>query len=555
MKNIKKLLALVLALAICAAFAIPAMANEVNGFTQGAEKVTISIDATKAAGHTYDVYQIFTGKVASETVDGKNVLNLSNVKVGSSYSFTLGEGDNAKNYTTGDDVPTAFLNEITDAEAFAQEVIAGTKGALGSRVGTLAASETGNNYSLPNQESGYYLIVDKGVDGSEAVLSAYMVQILGDTTLEPKTTDTTLEKSVANADKEGGWGLVADYDIDDEFQFKLEAKVPAANLPQYATGNPQDYTMKFTDTMSEGLTFVKFDSFVVKGIGDEDDIPIADAISGYELPEVTGQNFEVSFDLFQVIGSESTEDAPWPVDENGNIVVELIYTAKLNENAVIYPAIGADGKPNWNKASLEFRRDPYTDATGNTGDKEVYVYTFKINGVKVDGADNKTPLAGAGFKLYKYSETADDNLGEPLTFNQVGNRYVKAETPEGGEGTEIVTTESGDFGFEGLEEGKYVLVETTTPAGYNTMSNMVITISATESEDGKTLTATQTAKQGDKDITPTETEGQPIFDVVNNKGTNLPSTGGMGTTILYIVGGVLVVGAGVLLFTKKRMHG
>lgn len=128
-----------------------------------------------------------------------------------------------------------------------------------------------------------------------------------------------------------------------------------------------------------------------------------------------------------------------------------------------------------------------------------------------------------------------------------------------GEWTTVKTISAGDtttFTFSGLDDGDYKLSETTTPNGYNTISDVEFTVTADhdiESDSPALNSLSGVVTTGELTFTPSITDDSLTTDVVNKKGSVLPSTGGMGTTILYVVGTVLVLAAGILLVTKKRM--
>lgn len=255
------------------------------------------------------------------------------------------------------------------------------------------------------------------------------------------------------------------------------------------------YTYTVKDTMSSGLTFNK-------------DVKVT--IDGTEVNvtpdyETTSNGFSVDINV---------KDYQEQVGKD----IVVTYTATVNANAVV----GSQG--NANKAELIYSNDP-NDSTSKTTNPpvEVKVYTAKLVVNKVDGEDTNTKLAGAKFVLknkdgdfYKY-----DNNSNTVS-------WVKDQD----DATEVTTDNEGDASFNGLENGTYKLVETEAPAGYNKLTEEV-TVSINYANDTSNAGLTT--------------------EVKNFSGTTLPSTGGMGTTIFYIVGGILVVGAGVLLITKKRM--
>lgn len=299
-------------------------------------------------------------------------------------------------------------------------------------------------------------------------------------------------------------------EIGETVTYTITGKVPD-------TTGFESYIYKITDTMSEGLTFNK-DVIVKVGNTDVTDActldykPSVDAAAGFELT-IHVKNYQMQ------IGAAIT----------------VTYTATVNENAV--------AKIERNHAILTYSNDP-TDSTKTTTtppDEET-VYSAKIVIDKYaanpeNAGDTSTKLAGAKFVLYK-EETAEGAAEATKMYYKytaaVGTEKAKVEwVADKAEATEVTTGRDGAANFDGLKDGIYYLEETAAPAGYNLLKEPVeITISGTSAD---LTTLTQTAS------------------VANNTGAELPSTGGPGTTLFYILGGILVVVAGVLLVTKKRM--
>lgn len=568
MKSMKKFLALALALALCFAMAIPAMAAEGENVVAGKTQ-TLTLE-NPTPGHTYSVYQIFTGDVG--TKDGKDAL--ANIKYGADFG-----GFNADALQA---VGTAVDSSVTDAilgagEGFANDLLRALRD-KDVPYQTMGSAEEGGSLTV-EVETGYYLIVDNGSDADDTV-SALMVQIIGDTSVKTKTTDTTMDKTVQTV-KPDEFTDDAGHTIGEVFQFKLEAKIPVAQLSSF-----DKYMIRFKDTMSAGLTFVKINSVQVEN-GDEisaDGYKFQYTDDKYnaleEEPESkAGVSFTVGItDLFEFIGEK---DWPTVTDEETGleyVKVVLTYDAYLNENAIVMGSgtnengTGlSDTNANKNTGSLDFTRNPDDEGEGSTTPDESYVFTLKIDGTKYkDAISEDNLLAGAGFTLY--TAVQDDNgkwtKGEAIKFkaNDKGELAVYTGNETEGVTKEIKTGENGKFVFNGLGPGNYILSETTVPeGGYNRSADILITVTEGKKDPTThTITCTVTKKYiGNEDVTdedadklnqdaPVAGEGAAI-QVVNKTGTLLPSTGGIGTTIFYAVGAALVVGAGILLFVKKRM--
>ena len=336
-------------------------------------------------------------------------------------------------------------------------------------------------------------------------------------TISPKSDVPKSEKKVKDTnDTDGtttGWQDSADWDIGDKVPFQLKGTV-AKNYDDY-----DSYTFIFHDKESAGLTF---DSASVKVYVDDNQI-----FDGFEVKTSDLDDdctFEVVFEDLKKIESVHAES-----------VITVEYESELNDNAVL----GSAGNPN--EMHLEFSNNPNSDQggdnTGETPDDTVIVFTYKTVINKVDGENE--PLTGAEFTLEK--KVKDDEA-------EGGYKWVAITSVKNEEGT--------TFTFSGLDDGDYRLTETTTPEGYNTIDPIEFTITAEHEilSDNPVLESLNgNATTGKIEFTPNTTDGSLSADVVNQSGATLPETGGMGTTIFYLLGGILVVGAGILLITRRRM--
>ncbi|WP_289108312.1 SpaH/EbpB family LPXTG-anchored major pilin [uncultured Dubosiella sp.] len=282
--------------------------------------------------------------------------------------------------------------------------------------------------------------------------------------------------------------------------------VITANIP--VTDGFENYTYNVSDSMSDGLTF-NFDSIEVFVGGTK-------IITGYSSQKV-GNGFKLTFDMKSL-------------QQYKLQTLTIKYNATVNEKAV------ADVETN--KASLEYTNDP-NQQPNKTPDKVVKVYTAKIVvNKKIDDANSGKPLAGAGFVLINNNDN-DENKGKYYQLSEDGKTVNWVDNIE--EATEYITevTEGkAQVQFVGLKAGSYLLHEKTTPAGYNTLTaDQPITITVGKDNAGNIIEA---------DLTEETT-------VVNTTGAQLPSTGGMGTTMLYVAGAILMVGAAVIFVTNKRM--
>lgn len=500
-KAMKKLMAALLAVAMVCAMAIPAFAAG-SSSTSTAPVTTLYTIAAPHNGHTYEIYQIFTGDY-----DALQPSMLTNIKW----------GKNGKGGAVGDAVDQAILNELSGV---ASSAIDSAKLAVIEKYVTLTNPvETIVDGGSVEVAGGYYLIKDQdgSLSGSEPY-TTYLVSVVGTVTITPKSNDVPeFEKKLKDTnDSTGdttGWQDSADYDIGDDIPFRLQGTVPE-DYDSYKT-----YYYAFHDKEEAGLTF---DSSSVKVfVGDEVNGTKIDA-SNYTVVTnpADGCTFEIVFDDLKNIPTVTA-----------NSIITVTYKSRLNENAVL----GAQG--NVNKAKLEYSNNPKGTGTGRTPWDNVIVFTYKVVVNKVD--QNRQPLEGAEFTLTKKLKDGTENV-IPM---------------------KIDTSNKALFTLSGLDDGVYTLTETVTPAHYNTISPITFTVNADhtitwEADPRNTVLTSLSGNTASGEITFThnETDGSLTTDVVNNIGTTLPGTGGIGTTIFYVIGGGLMVAAAILLITKKRME-
>jgi len=482
-------------LALLAAFAL-VLAMAVPAFA-----ASITINGT---GKTYKAYKLLNATV-SGTGEDKKISYTVNVK----YADVLKAATSATD-EKGIIKAIEGKTEATAIRSFANDIYEKIK------AGKIAEDYTSTGKIFSNVDKGYYLIVETELDGNADTYSLVMLNTADqdNVTVTSKEDSPTFEKKIKEKNDstgvESGWQDGADYDINDVVPFKLQGTVPQ-NYGAYNT-----YKYVFHDKMSSGLTF-DASSVVVKVGGTA-------ITSGYSVVTESLEDdctFEVRFENLKDISA---------VTAGCTITVE--YNATLNDKAVI----GSAGNPN--EAELEYSNNPYGDGTGKTPWDKVIAFTYQLVAKKVD--KDGSSVEGAGFTLYKWSNEED--------------KYVAVS----GEITGVTT-----FNFKGIDAGQYKLVESTVPDGYTKAEDLVFTVVATyDTENNDPKFGTLTIKDEDKVISDGKDKvftvnlvaGSFTTDVVNLTGTTLPSTGGMGTTVFYVVGGGLMAVAVVLLVTKKRME-
>lgn len=524
-KAMKKLMAALLAVAMVCAMAIPVFADNTEE------------DLNKL--HGYIAFQIFKGVISKDNqtlfdVDwGKNIPHpedfLAKLNADPTLSSKFANADSLqkvldvmKDWTPSDDNSIAFARFVcnyiyTDPLADSESTIVGGNGAI----------------KIP--EPGYYLIVDNTYFNLGDFYHAYNSFFLVNDThqgeynviINHKVVKPTVEKKVydnQDGTNEAGFYSSADHAINEEFQFKLIATLPASKDNGRAYDYYDKYTVLFNDTLSKGITYDGIDKVVIESNNKTYDIT-GDS-SKYEVDDS-----RLESDHYLVVGIPDVKACGAGLNLNDGATITVTYTAHLNEKAAVNGS--AD---NQNRVRLQYSNNPRNSAYwGFTPESEVRVYTYQLNNTKYH--DDDTPgneLAGAGFRLYS-AKTCNDTEEIKLKKNADGtySRYFGTE-----DGEEMFSDDKGQFNVKGLDAGTYYLRETTTPKDYSACPDTTIVISATHDVDHVSLSGNLNNK------------------IINKKagGITLPSTGGIGTTLFYVVGSGLMVAAIVLLVTKKRME-
>lgn len=591
MKKVKKLLCLLLSMAMVLCLAVPAFAV--------GDTYTLTINS-ETPNHDYEVYQIFSGTL-TENESGEKVL--------SHMAWGNGVGKITVNFSTQLDIAYTVQAGLTNPFAGTDWGISGSKGTFEDGIEALnglqdnsqeldifasvvnkwlAASPTatgstvksGDKYvaTIDDLEPGYYLIKETAFTGTEGDNNAYtkfMLQVVGDTTVNAKADVPTITKKIV----ENGTELVdaAEASIGDMVSYRLETVVP--EMDGY-----NKYYFIVTDTLSEGLTpyttslIVKLDGYRLT-YGDDYTVSTSN-VNGKTQMTIVFKDF-IQYKTVSV----------------GKSIV-ITYNAQVNDKAVV----GTTGNPN--AVTLEYSNDPNFDYEGvdepltdePTGETPEDITVVYVAGVQLNKVDSKgLPLTGAEFTItgdgvVKTGVTKAESF-EPLS----GGSYYKLKNgaytnkPATVETQDRYDTEAGQFipsfttsfitkdgthpvkgevgadgviKFTGLGAGSYTIEETVVPAGYNKIDNITLTLNCvvlSEITDGTEKCewsgSYQIGNEAPVPITATTVGDSGIitFDVVNHTGAELPSTGGMGTTLfLYGGAGLMVLALAALALSKKK---
>lgn len=550
-KRARRAAAFAAAVVMAACAAVP-MGSSFSASAEG----SISISNT-AKDHTYEAYQIFDGDLANGV--------LSNIQWGTGIDSTKTADllTAIKTIQVGEETPFAACTDAKSVAKVLSDANVGSNADITKQFASVVGkflnpaadghkesiANTGK-YDIDGLDDGYYLVKDKddslnGVDDSK---TRYIVQVLGRVTdVTPKSSKPEVIKKVKentktvtatgqtfagreNYDVGTSYNDVADYCIGDAVPFKLYGTMPDT-IDDYSK-----YKYVFHDTL-----------------GKEFNAPNKNDVKVYVDGNVAeNANVEVSSDE-----NKSEITVTFADIKDGNTITEssivtVEYNAVLNSGAVI----GLNGQEN--KVYLTYSNNPNWTGEGTPSDEgetpedKVIVFTYELDTTKVDGIDNTIKLANAQFILSrKIGENAEE-------YAKVENGKLTSWTTKD-DATTLTSNDQGLFTVAGLDSGTYYLTETQAPSGYNTLTDPIkVELTATTANNqtwNEVAASAFTGLSVKADETPgTVDAGKGIgsITIANNKGSSLPSTGGIGTTMFYVGGGVLVAGAGVLLITKKR---
>lgn len=582
MKHARKILSLLLALAMVFAMAAPAWADDttttpkgsitIQGTGQGGDKVSV-------AGKTFNAYKILDVELVPDSTGntGQTSQNCFYTVPSEMKDFYQTRYNLTGSEVNFDALVVEKIKEESDMYAFAAAALAAAKTAnteegasAPTPTGTAIADANSNSVTISNLLLGYYVIEDAG--NATPVSALILDTTKPDVTVTIKVYNPDVDKKI-DGDKDTDDSTTGDVQynnaaVGDKVPYKVTSKVP--DMAGYTK-----YYFVLNDTLSKGLTF---NNDVAITIGNKTLVKDTD----YTVTQTPNDGGTTSV---KIVFKNFIQYK----DQHG-AAITVTYSATINENAVI----GVEGNPN--KVTLTYSNNPTSDESGNPGDepnhpvgetpeKETRTYVTDLELIKVDSEGKR--LTGAEFKIEgtklntvlvrtdTYTEatdgtdgtywklkdgsyTTDDPNAEGMDqskYENITTKYTKTV-----ETTTIVKTENvtctgtvgadGVLRFEGLAAGTYTITEIEAPSGYNLLKDPItveIGFTAPEEIDSTDCTWTYT---GTDIVNGTNNK----VTVINQAGAELPSTGGAGTALFYIVGGILAVGAAVLLVTKRRMR-
>lgn len=540
--NSNKLVAIFLVLALMLSIGLTVNANTVNG------KHNITIEGA-GTGHKYKIYQVFTGNLNDLTeeigdIEWGNGVNheelLTELKASTVEIKERKFDDTGANpYLTGNtvalkevfhDCNTAYdvahalsqYEDSSDAIREFAEIIANNL----QEGNAINAVEEGNKYTATDLATGYYFIKDSETVAGDAQ-TRYILNLVKDSTITVKSEAPTMELKVKN--EESNYVEAADYQITDEIEFQMTGKLPSKSIfDDYNTykyifhitipGSLEYQEGSFTVSLKKGDTTTDIKSYFKETVGDEITIGCDDIKEIAELTDTTNTEIIVTYKT------------------------KLVGTAEKETK-------------NITNAYLEFSDNPNkagSSSTSNTLKNSASVYTYVLDIEKVNGKQTSQTLDGVGFKLYEGTlDTPDGNKKWAKIDGDLIVGWVDSES----EATEMITKAGGKINIYGLDNKTYVLKETKTLDGFNTRDNMEFKITSeinNEELNQNVANLNLQIKDQSEPVTGNTNTLKFELQVLNYPGILLPETGGIGTIIFYIIGGIFLVSAIILMLLKKK---
>ena len=494
MKHTRQIFALVLALVLTLGLCATAFADEAKPGS-----ITIS---NPAQGKTYEVFKLLD--VAADESDLENngfIYKLTtdawadfitNVQDGSGKNyFNLFKNGGTTYVLANENLKNGIADFAAKAKAYAEEKKL-------QPVQTAAASD-GNELTISGLDLGYYLV------RSDLGILCSLDTTAPNAEVREKNEATVIVKNVEDTTKKQNVAEIGTY-VKFTIQITVNDKAPV--------------NYKLVDEMTDGLTFVKNETYPLTVTVNENTLDAAN----YKVTETTEpRGFTLTFN--------NNAEGNASILKTGDVVT-VTYYAQINENAKI-----AD-EANVNKAKVEYGTNSHTEYD------KTETYVWKMNIVKYTmEQETEKKLAGATFQLSR--DAAGAQVIKLVKVNDTTYRLALSTETEGVVDT-ITTGETGELVINGLADGTYYLTETKAPRGYNLLREPVNVTIGHKDANGK---LTETSFVADQ----TQTDTSGVVKVENNAGAELPSTGGIGTTVFYVLGSAMALGAVILLVTRKRM--
>ena len=527
---------------------------------EGDFTITINKPTNDKADHTYDGYRIFAGTLAQDgsltevtwgagIADGDDFIAdlKADTTVGSAFASAAKASDVAKALEgKEDDGPfmQAFAKVVSD-----------------NNLGTKAFTAKESPITVAKADAGYYFIKDTDDSLTAPGYGAYsrfILKVVGNVTMTAKEDVPTFDKNLIEDTKKVKNNTAS---VGDKVNYQIDSKVP--DMTGYTK-----YFFVVEDTMTDGLTF-------------NNDIKVTIGSSQLAADAYTVESTAHSFKLVLKNFKQYTTGADIKIEYSATLNTAAKITEGTNDNTA---KLTYSNNPNITPDSTTDEPGPDDgDVTGKTPDIKTVTGTSGIQIDKIDGSSSAA-LSGAKFKIegdgvkavivnktvYKQSAAGTYYMLKNGTFttdapttateknyDSTTTKYAEVTVDNTLTSTEGInnigyTNAEGYLSFAGLDAGTYTITELEAPEGYNKLSPDTITVTLSAQYNANDNRFVWTCKVGNTTVD-SQMDGCYHFQVANNKGATLPGTGGMGTTIFYVVGGLLIVCAGALLVTKIRM--
>lgn len=529
---------------------------------------TVTFEDAYSSTTTYKGIQIFAANVSGSTASniqwaGANEMQKKNIQEAveqaiDSWSVANHLGNySGKNAQNAAEWLCAHANVDGDNSRVASDSVLNEIAKKLSAEGFVWKKTDQGKNTLDDLDAGYWLFltasVNKPTEGSGAsqstdVFTSPIFKLVDGTTqvkIAPKKKIPTVKKEILNdrdENKQGdytaqkGWSYVADSQVGQKVSYKLTGTI-ADNYDTYDT-----YTYKFTDTLSQGLTYAK-GSLEVYALNGQNYTKINP--DSYTAVEPTGGNgvLTVNFDKGNGLKSATVANADEVLNIGAETKIVVFYKAELNGKAS-YEVPG-----NENEVYLEYSNNPMVkEDTGKSVTKAVTDHVFRLDVTKVDSTDSHKKLV-AGFKVKVVKgEGSEDETSVDKWLKEDGSLTSNVEDAH-----EFVTSNTNDVKIPGLDAGRYQITETTTPEGYNTIAPFEITVTPQYKDNGELDVLTVQSDNREMTIIGDADGATMPLTIKNKKGSNLPLTGLNGVTFTWIAGGaVLCIGVAHLIRSRKQ---